>query len=745
MTNIIPSQVRSEFFGKDSPSFFLGCVEDVNDPKASGRVKVRCVGWHPNAKTGNDSLSTEDLPWAHVCMPTTMPQQGRAGGKHGLLVGSWVVGFFFDGDEAQKPVVLATFPFTAGASDKNLRVPAKGKDGTAAKEDKPFALLNSNKSYPNVSLTTPNEKGSSTSDPKDPSGNTVLTDADLPCGPLKSVSSIRRMETEIADDNPESQIYDVLLGDGLCGAISDAKTAINRRLKEKVPSGLSRFVFNDAVWNSITGNYIDLNGLMRLLAIEIANLIKQPAQSSKANVEYTKNRTARATALATAFDRDGNIRTKLDSALTVKDDLFHGLFGSEFIDQLIDIILAILKQVNNGQSSKVGENNSGNIGALANTPILDWGDDCVTETILNNIEVITNTYLESSLNRSSNGSQDTLQTIGQIAGILSTLSNVMKFPLTQKYAKYTDLFNRAGDMSQDIKNKNIGCIKEKLFNTSRGSSGSSGSNRTTTDGRYINTGFGGLIGESTGEYNNSICNEATVEKLPGDIPGGRNGSAISLPLPSSQPKCAANFIAGIPNVVIITNRGKDYFFENKKEPGKAFPTIYIKDYVGQPVPVVDPVYGELVAIVSNCAGFDPNTPGAPVNIIPDSSDLGIRTDDVNYDIVLDSIFISNIGNDYCSPKITIYDRDRLTENGQARAVVVDGRIVEIEILNNGTGFRRIPEIIIDDDGSSCGTNGGYGAIVYPIMKIVPRPQAKPLPIPQEVIYCPSKNQINLVN
>lgn len=744
MSNILP-QVRSEFFGKDSPSFFLGCIEDVNDPKASGRVKVRCVGWHPNTKTGTDSIKTEDLPWAHVCMPTTMPQQGRVGGKHGLLVGSWVVGFFFDGPEAQQPVVLVTFPFTAAASDTNLRKKAKGKDGTAAVSDKAFGLLDANKSFPNVSLVTPNEKKSSTSDPKDPSGNTVLTDADLPCGPLKAVSSVRRMETEMKEDNAESQIYDVLFGDGLCGSISDAKAAINRRLKEKIPSGLSRFVYNDAVWNSITGNYIDLNGLMRMLAIEIADLIKQPAMSSKANLEG-KNRTARALKLATAFDRDGNIRTKLDIALTVKDDLFHGLFGSEFIDQLIDIVLSMLQQLNNGQSSRIGKNNSGNIGSLGNTPILDWGDECVTDTLLNNIEVITNSYLLSSLSKADSSSgTDTLQTLGQIAGILSTLSSVMKFPLTQKYSKYTQIFNRVGDMSQDIKNKNMGCLKEKLFNTSRGARGSSGSTRTTTDGRYSDTGFGGLIGESTGEYNNSICDSATTEKDQNGIPRGTNGSAIALPLPSSQPKCALNYISGIPNVVVITNKGRDYFFENKLEAGKAFPTIYIKDYVGQPVPVVDPVYGELVAIISNCSGFDSNTPGAAVTIIPDSSDLGIRTDDVNYDIVLDGIFIANIGNEYCDPKITIFDRDLLIENGQARPVVIDGRIVEIEILNNGTGFRRIPEIIVEDDGAACDSDGGYGLIAYPIMKIVPRPQAKPLSIPQEVIYCPSKNQINLVS
>ena len=96
---------------------FIGVVEDVNDPKQSGRVKVRCVGWHPKAKEGDESgdgLTTDDLPWAKVGMPVTHAQQSRIGGKHGLLPGCWVIGFFLDGEEAQDPFILTTFNFTAG-------------------------------------------------------------------------------------------------------------------------------------------------------------------------------------------------------------------------------------------------------------------------------------------------------------------------------------------------------------------------------------------------------------------------------------------------------------------------------------------------------------------------------------------------------------------------------------------------------------------------------------------------------
>jgi len=66
----------------------------------------------------------------------------------------------------------------------------------------------------------------------------------------------------------------------------------------------------------------------------------------------------------------------------------------------------------------------------------------------------------------------------------------------------------------------------------------------------------------------------------------------------------------------------------------------------------------------------------------------------------------------------------------------------VEVINNGTGFRRIPEVVIEDDGRPCGTDGGFGARIYPIMRVVAKNQSVKVPIPQDVVYCPTKFQKN---
>ena len=37
---------------------------------------------------------------------------------------------------------------------------------------------------------------------------------------------------------------------------------------------------------------------------------------------------------------------------------------------------------------------------------------------------------------------------------------------------------------------------------------------------------------------------------------------------------------------------------------------------------------------------------------------------------------------------------------------------------------------------------GFGAKLYPIMNVIPKPDAKPLPMPVKMIFCPGKKQLN---
>jgi len=86
--------------------WFTGVVEDRNDPLKLGRCKVRCLGWHPEAK---DAVSTESLPWSHPIAPITSASMNGIGQTPiGPVEGTWVVGFFRDGKSAQEPVIMGT-------------------------------------------------------------------------------------------------------------------------------------------------------------------------------------------------------------------------------------------------------------------------------------------------------------------------------------------------------------------------------------------------------------------------------------------------------------------------------------------------------------------------------------------------------------------------------------------------------------------------------------------------------------
>jgi hypothetical protein len=91
------------FIGQDGFVWWIGVVEDINDPLTLGRCKVRCFGYHP-AKATNQ-VPTEDLPWALTIHPLNTPN------LYGTpRVGEWVFGFFLDALSAQEPAILGYLP-----------------------------------------------------------------------------------------------------------------------------------------------------------------------------------------------------------------------------------------------------------------------------------------------------------------------------------------------------------------------------------------------------------------------------------------------------------------------------------------------------------------------------------------------------------------------------------------------------------------------------------------------------------
>ncbi len=97
----------NNILGADGLIWFMGVIEDRNDPLYLNRVRVRVYGSHTHDK---QKISTPDLPWAEVMMPTTSASNSGIGNTtHGLVEGSTVMGFYRDGHEKQEPVVMGSF------------------------------------------------------------------------------------------------------------------------------------------------------------------------------------------------------------------------------------------------------------------------------------------------------------------------------------------------------------------------------------------------------------------------------------------------------------------------------------------------------------------------------------------------------------------------------------------------------------------------------------------------------------
>jgi hypothetical protein len=92
----------SNFLGKDGYTWWVGVVENIEDPLKIGRCKIRIFGWH----TENlQLLPTKDLPWAAPAQSTN--------GSNSFSVptpGDYVTGYFADVGSGQNPYYTAVLP-----------------------------------------------------------------------------------------------------------------------------------------------------------------------------------------------------------------------------------------------------------------------------------------------------------------------------------------------------------------------------------------------------------------------------------------------------------------------------------------------------------------------------------------------------------------------------------------------------------------------------------------------------------
>ena len=121
------SMSANRFIGDIPFTWFFAEIINVNDPDMLGQCQIRINGFH-------DAYRDEDLPWAMPVLPITSasyqtPELGEVGtSPTGILVGSFVYGFFADGPSAKVPVLLGTMPTIKDGDIKKHDVPQLARE-----------------------------------------------------------------------------------------------------------------------------------------------------------------------------------------------------------------------------------------------------------------------------------------------------------------------------------------------------------------------------------------------------------------------------------------------------------------------------------------------------------------------------------------------------------------------------------------------------------------------------------------
>ena len=193
------------FMGQDGFCWFVGVVEDRDDPKKAGRVKVRCVGHHT---ADTKRIPIDDLPWASVMMPVTAGANSGIGfSPHFLIEGTWVVGFFRD-PAKQEQVIMGALPGVNSVDTSTYSVASNGVVGGFSKDG---GFKDPNSKYPSaLYLTKPDTnllaQESSTTHPS------MLTKATLDSWTTASGSATQPSSTQSSAKYPSNHVFETETG-----------------------------------------------------------------------------------------------------------------------------------------------------------------------------------------------------------------------------------------------------------------------------------------------------------------------------------------------------------------------------------------------------------------------------------------------------------------------------------------------------------------------------------------------------
>jgi hypothetical protein len=265
-----------------NPEFvwWKGKVEDLTDPLELGRVKVRILGYHTDDKS---QIPTSDLPFAYPAMPiNSRPSDSPIG----PAIGTWVLGFFADGKNAQQPIM--THIVDAGYKTADDPTPPENAPSWGGKRDIPTGEVNVNRlargedgdTY--ISDHTPKTGIAVAGKMNKPYSEPSLTSGSYPYNKVEESQSGHVFEV---DDTPNNEKITRVHKDGTMEVITGSHRLVKVKGDdyELIVDGKSKHLYAEGNVNvtadgdvNIKGKYIRLEGTQVRIKGNLGVLLESP-------------------------------------------------------------------------------------------------------------------------------------------------------------------------------------------------------------------------------------------------------------------------------------------------------------------------------------------------------------------------------------------------------------------------------------------------------------------------------------
>ena len=637
----------TNFIGKDPMQWWIGQVTDpvkgewdtslenkqAEDGKDvySHRCRVRIVGYHGC----EDDLPDKDLPLAHVLLPPNTATTGGCGDTLQYQGGEVVVGFFFDGADAQQPVIFGTLfkqPFI--------------------KDELTTEQFNAKKQTCFVPYTPPKVRQMSGKDKayeQSPWGagfrvfatvvaGKVITSSVLSQKQSNSDTNVKITNTTACEDNEISKMTNVLKD-------------FTEKMKVLQDIG-------DLTVDPLYGGVIDKTSEIKLASIKMHNSMSKLMRRG----------------------RSWMIQDTLDKLnLTLKDKTPISLTTSVGLASkgLTDIMFCNIEKINEQLGDYLEKSLANMLGSILDVPL------CAVESFLGDMFGQINNILDTVM-----------------GDLFDQLNNIQGGGIGLPSKAFQKGINFANILTNALECDAQNCPENTTF-TSKGGLA-----------KNLEDSFGSVFGLADLSSLTDPISDLADGLIPDISVPSLSGNALKIPKPDCKTnvlKCGPpriDFIGGgfdktasgsavvntLGNIigVAISDGGSGY----KEPPLLTFVDGCDNGYGAGGYAVIE--NGKVVKVVMTDGGqeYIPNTTETDIDgnvkeVIPDPN--GNYDGEVSYITSLSDLVVENTGFGY-------EETDTVTiEGSEVELDIRDGRIVGANIINAGSGYTSIPEVIINSD------------------------------------------------